>query len=111
MCIEPTWWPGRTAGNGRFRKAFVTLLKDRSRPIADGTDSLHKAGTCVSKTFPAQGPIGPRAVNPRPLPPDTSSQDLQRLADIDLAVSSLDQRSADSGVSIQSVGVYQIGDV
>ena len=50
-------------------------------------------------------------MNPRPLPPDTSSQDLQRLADIDLAVSSLDQRSADSGVSIQSVGVYQIGDV
>ena len=30
-------------------------------------------------------------MNPRPLPPDTSSQDLQRLADIDCAVSDLDQ--------------------
>lgn len=30
-------------------------------------------------------------MNPRPLPPDTSSQDLQRLADIDYAVGSLDQ--------------------
>ena len=30
-------------------------------------------------------------MNLRPLPPDTSSQDLQRLADIDLAVSNLDQ--------------------
>jgi len=30
-------------------------------------------------------------VNPRPLPPDTSTQDLQLLADIDYAVSGLDQ--------------------
>jgi hypothetical protein len=30
-------------------------------------------------------------VNPRPLPPDTSSQDLQLLADIDYAVLDLDQ--------------------
>lgn len=30
-------------------------------------------------------------MNPRPLPPDTSSQDLQLLADIDYAVSDLDQ--------------------
>jgi len=26
------WRPGRTAGNGRFRKAFAALLKDRSWP-------------------------------------------------------------------------------
>jgi hypothetical protein len=30
-------------------------------------------------------------VNPRPLPPDTPIQDLQLLADIDYAVSDLDQ--------------------